>query len=154
MKIIMTAHKANASHADNHINNAALVEQFDRQYDTTAQPVRGYWKGQAEPSFIFQVSHAAALIGAFGFAQQYEQDAILIVHDDNRATLLDIASGKQTDIGDWQQVNPHVARMFDAFTVDSMGRHFVACTKAERHAAERRSLALLSAQELEAVAYA
>ncbi len=153
MKIIMTAHKSGVDAITNRENNIALVDMFDRQYNVTAQPVRGFWKGEAEPSYILQVSHQAALIGAFTEAQRYEQDAILLVHDDNRATLIDIASGSQTDVGDWQQVTPHVAKMFDAYTVDGAGRHWVACTKAERASAERRSLSLMSLMQVETVAH-
>lgn len=154
MKIIMTATRSDKDAATNHINNLALVEAFDQRFDITAQPVKGFWKGEAEPSYIMQTDNQYVLIEAFLMAQQYEQDAILLVRDDNRAELIDCQTGSRTDIGDWQKVSPHVARMFDAYTVDGSGTHWVACTKAERAVAERRSLSLMSLMDIETVTYA
>lgn len=153
MKIIMTATRSDKDAATNDLNNVDLIQTFDRRFQITAQPVRGFWKGEAEPSYIMQTSNQYVLIEAFLLAQQYEQDAILVVRDDNRAILIDVATGKQTDIGDWQQVSPAVAKQFDAYTVDSAGTHWVACTKAERARAEIAALGALTLAQAETAAY-
>ena len=154
MKIIMTATRSDKDAATNDLNNVDLIQTFDRRFQITAQPVRGFWKGEAEPSYIMQTDNQYVLIEAFLIARQYEQDAILLVKDDNRAVLVDCLTGKQTDIGDWQKVSPAVAQQFDAYTVDSAGTHWVACTKAERAVAERAALGVMSLAEAETAAYA
>lgn len=153
MKIIITATRSDKDAATNDLNNVDLIQAFDHRFQITAQPVRGFWKGESEPSYIMQTDSQYVLIEAFLLARQYEQDAILLVKDDNRAVLIDCVSGQQTDIGDWQKVSPAVAKQFDAYTVDSAGTHWVACTKAERAAAERAALGALTLAQVETAAY-
>ena len=157
MKVIMTAsRKDNAAHI-NAENNAALLATVQDRLGITGEPVKGYWKGEPENSFIFHGVNLRGLLVLIHLAGEYKQDAFLIVRDDKRGILWsrdDYGTWVSDDIGDWQQVSSHVARMFDGYTRDRAGRFFVACTKAERAAAERRSMGLLSLMQIETAAYA
>lgn len=156
MKVIMTASRTVNSAAINAENNALLLATVKDELGITGQPVRGFWKGQPEDSFIFHGVTFEGLELLEALAVEHQQEAILVVRDDNRAILWSYRNGLwlSDDIGDWQKVSAHVAKMFDGYTVTRDGKCYVACTRDERIAAERRSLSLMSLMQLEAVAYA
>ncbi len=158
MKIIISAFRASNDVDTNAVNSALLRFTFDSRHGLGSEPVTGYWEGQQEQSFIIHGADNAAFKTAIELALQFEQDAILVVNDDNRAMLVTLRHALQTyttqDIGDFQRVSPAVAAQFPGYTVDALGRHFVACTRAARHTAERAALSTLTAAQCEAVAYA
>ncbi len=158
MKVIMTASRNNLTTTENAERNGQLRFIVQQRLGITGQPVEGFWKGQPERSYIFHGVNPDGLELLEALAVDYEQDAILVVRNDCRAMLYSYdkvwSEWGCDDLGDWQKVSAHVAKMFDGYTVTRDGQHYVACTRDARIAAERRSLSLMSLVQLEAVAYA
>ncbi len=160
MKVIITASRKHLSVAENAERNSILLEHVELRLGLTGQPVTGFWEGESEQSFIFHGVRADDLHIMASLADHYRQDAFLVVADDGRSYLFSanpqngVTVWSRSDIGDWQQVSARVAKEFSGYTVTRDGKHYVACTHAERVRAERKSLSVMTAAAMEAVAYA
>lgn len=152
MKVIMTASRKNNYASTNAAANAALCNTVDMRLGITAIPVRGVWKGESEDSFLFAGVKPVDLYFLHNLANAAEQDAILMVRDDNRCFLV-LRNGETEDVGDWHKVPENIAVQFDGYSVIG-GDYYIAAHVEEIHAAQRRLLstqaALIAANEYEA----
>ncbi|ATS92423.1 hypothetical protein PGT2_g00005 [Escherichia phage PGT2] len=127
-----------------HINNHA--ELFDRitALGLTPQPVDGVWKGVSEFSYMVHGVTTAMLKAFYAMARDYNQEAILLVADDNRAAVVPTdgpVMAPMIDVGDWREVSKEIAIQFDGYTKTRDGRYFVAATREQFGLATRRLLA-------------
>lgn len=146
MKVLMTAFHTDADLYDNVNNMNDIIERISAM-GITPQPVRGYWKGESEPSFMIHGVTQQNIQQFVGLAKLYQQDAILVVYDDGRSFLWDCSQAdvQSYDCGDWQQVRRDIAIQFDGYTETRDGRYYVAATHADIMDKERRLLATQAA---------
>lgn len=156
MKVLMTAFK----HGVDSIINWQNLDNFVAQVELlgiTPQPVRGFWKGEAEPSFMIEGVKPQQVKRFYELARQYNQDAILLVADDARCALVETdgpVMKPMQDVGDWREVSREIAVQFDAYTETRDGRYFVAAHRDDVADKTRRLLAthasVIAAQEYQA----
>jgi len=89
--------------------------------------VKGYWKGQAEDSFV--------AVPRFGtqdeefirrLASHYRQETILHLTNQRIGLLEDLVTGEMTRIGYWREWQSKVMPLPDSYT-ESEGRIYVCC---------------------------
>lgn len=101
-----------ASRADLHpvLNLARLAELMRTFEDAGIKPTlcEGSWQGIKEESIKIDLPGHAWPVGVLACmvqARKYNQAAILVVYDDERAGLIDPLIGKMTDVGVWTKVD-------------------------------------------------
>ena len=108
------------------------------EYDIPFKHVNGVYKGEKENAYVIPLPHDGErqdflLAVLRSLAMGYNQECILRVHPDGSAYLVNTDKcrvsryGKETYIGQWQEVSRHHAETIDGYTYDpETGRYFAA----------------------------
>lgn len=109
-----------------------------KEYDIPFKRVDGVYKGEKENAYVVPLPYdedgAEFLLAALrSLAMGYNQECILRVHPDGSAYLVNTDKcsvsryGRESYIGQWQEVSRHHAETLDGYTFDpESGRYFAA----------------------------
>lgn len=86
--------------------------------DFKPKRVLGSYKGILETSFVANADTDDKLDAVIQLAKQYNQESVLIIDEQRRASLFFIKTGQYEPIGDFRAVDAETAKSLDNWTLD------------------------------------
>jgi len=117
--LIMSAERAEYDAHTNSLRTDALVHDLAR-LNLSAKPVVGAYQGTREESFVVAVPDETSLVRATALATLFDQEGVLYIDQDRRATLLYLATGERVDLGRFRAITRAEAEHADAYTFDPL----------------------------------
>jgi len=120
--VIFSVYRSQLNETDN-IQSTELIKDWMRINDIDYQVLNGVYKGIEETSFAVSAKHQRAIEI---IARDFDQESILIRHNDLHSELKTLKDNKIVALGKWTEVPRHEALQTDAYTLErETDRYFV-----------------------------
>jgi hypothetical protein len=87
--------------------------------------VLGSYKGQTESSYVVNASEDSALDLVLGLAKKFNQESVLIVDEERKATFKYVGSGETVKLGQFVSVSAIEAQSLENWTLDGTNYYSV-----------------------------
>lgn len=125
-KVFVSVYKSDLTVEQNHANHVKASGLLTLE-GISFQVVKGVYKGEAELTFLLSntdfTKHIANVLMAFNLGMLFNQESILEVSNDGRATLKYI-DGESKDIGELKEVSETEALASDAYTLEPVSKRY------------------------------
>lgn len=118
--MIFSAFESENSNEKN-IDNTAIVESYLVEEKVPFKKIMGCYKGSNELAFIVPLSYYKQLLPTIN---KYNQESVLIINADRKATLFYLKSGKNEQLGDFVNVSMEEAIDRESYAYDFANRNY------------------------------